>query len=195
MEAQIRELALTILRDLPNLDLRNGFTGEEEWCGELADRLKNYLPITATASRGKSNYYPGTRQSIDLMIRFQNETCLWLECKGAWKSCFGDTGKANPSFRKHLLRDDPKEHSALSDIRYKLTQITTASDYVGELLVGFDSVLRPMDKDVDELIETAGLNRHPWEGYHLRWVNPNDHKYSFGCWLWIRPVGTPVVIS
>lgn len=192
METRIREIALAVLRELPKIDLKDGHIYEEEWCRQLAERFNAQFPVSATATRRKDNFYPASRLLIDLLIRFENDACLWLESKGAWKSCLGDTGELNRSFRKHLLRDDPSEHTALSDIRHKLPKIATIGDYVGELLIGFDSVLRPMDKDVEELIEIASLNRYPWEGYHLRWTNPNDHRYSFGCWLWIRPVALPI---
>jgi hypothetical protein len=191
MNAQIRDVALSILREFPSIDLRNGSSGEEQWCAILGERLNQISRVSAVASRSKSNYYPGTRQTIDLLVRLEDNSQLWLECKGAWKACFGDSGRPNPAYRKHLLSDDPKEHSCLSDIRHKLTRISTPGDFIGELLIGFDSVHRPMDADIAELMEVAGLNRYPWEGYHLRWANPNDHDHSFGCWLWLRPAVVP----
>ncbi len=192
MNARIREVALTLLRELASVDLRDGNAYEEDWCVDIAERLNRTLPVSATASRKKGNYYPGSRQSVDLLVKFPDRPTLWLESQGAWKSCFGDTGKSNPAYRKHLLHEDPKEHSALSDILSKLTQIATPGDFVGELLIGFDSVQSPMDAEIAELIERAGLNRHPWESYHLRWSNPNDSRYSFGCWLRVRPVLPPI---
>ena len=191
MDARISEVALTLLREMPSVDLRNGNSYEADWCVELAERLNRAPPVSATATTGKANFYPESRQSIDLLVRFDDGARLWLECKGAWKSCFGDSGKMNPVYRKHLFHENPREHSALSDIRHKLPQLTKSGDYVGELLIGFDSVKCPMDAEIAELIEKAGLNRHPWESYHLRWSNPSDGRYSFGCWLWVRPAVVP----
>jgi hypothetical protein len=67
MDARVREVALTLLREMTSVNLRNGHSYESDWCAALAEWLNRALSVSATATTGKANWYPESRQSIDLL--------------------------------------------------------------------------------------------------------------------------------
>jgi hypothetical protein len=164
----------------------DGWVKETRWSNELGEVLN--AQGMRTVHQGP---YPGSRKSCDLISHLGDGSEFWLEIKGAWlitrPFVHSDGrrigGKRNTSYRKHLFHED---ESALKDVAVKLSSIAGPNKYVGFLLIGFDSVHLPMDKEIDELLSKGQLNSGAWTAMYRDWPNQLDKDYRIRCWFWYR---------
>jgi hypothetical protein len=133
----------------------------------------------------------------DLVITFAKGRRIWIEVKGAWKYyCYENETLHN--YYGYLFfplkKVAKKSHSAAQDLRKLEVLGSRDADYVGLLLVGFDSTLPDADMttDIGEFVRLAKIDRRPWtESKCDSWP---DRYFGEQClarirsWFWRRPV-------
>jgi hypothetical protein len=155
-------------------------------------RLAQLLPRYGFPAEREVGYPHNHRLKCDNVITLPNGSKLWLENKGAWKDYWAKNGGLG-IYRSYLLHPlvpnlDPKTHTVPLDLKKLYHLRRPAADYIGFLLLGFDSAVNPMGDDVEKLIRLAGLDKAPWTQSSTCWRD----RYRPGCrvlvWLWHRPV-------
>ena len=137
---------------------------------------------------GSGNRYPKSGRNCDLILRLPGDRRLWLETKIAWWTWPASAGAVNSGLcTKHLT--SVTDNSAYRDITEKLPLVTNEADFVGELIIGFDSLEHPLDALVHRLVREAGVSGPDWMTFYSDWPNPQDSAYRVRTWLWCRAVG------
>lgn len=156
---------------------------EPSWSQRLAELLSK-----ASYPTIPENPYPAISgqprvQFCDNVITLPDGSTLWLENKGAWKTYWRQRGNV-AKFRSHLFTSN---NSAAHDVTKIATLCRPSANYIGILLLGFDSLDDPMGGDIDEFRITAQLNSADWTeaSMHLpdRW-RPRERVHA---WFWWRP--------
>jgi len=135
--------------------------------------------------------YPrSNRKKCDIVVGLDPKEQLWLELKlasKAWFNCEGGPAYNDSLFRSYL-RGTHRSHSFRQDFE-KLTdnpEYWSAEDYRSVCLIGFDSVARPMDAEVTEMVrevqQAGSLWRLVSEG-HWHDRRCSDFRISAWCWL------------
>jgi hypothetical protein len=160
---------------------------EVEWSKRLAELLiAEGIPTELECDyRDRCNgLLPGRRQRLDLLLKL-GEAVLAVEVKGAWSDYWGRRNKIYRSYLLHPLvigLDATKTHTVPYDL-LKLSQLRPPQvDYIGQLLIGFECPDDPMDSDVDQLIDLAGLD--DWESSYDQWSSPSVSGQRVRCWFW-----------
>lgn len=156
-------------------------------------RLEQLLPEYGYPTEREVPYPYNRRRKCDNVVTLPGGARLWLENKGAWKDYWMQNG-GSWIYRSYLLHplvaglDATKTHTVPLDFEKLYPLRRPEADYIGFLLLGFDSAADPMDDDVAELTRRAGLNKRPWSVAATGWKD----AYRPGCrvqaWLWQRPV-------
>lgn len=129
--------------------------------------------------------YPNrsTRRLCDNVVIFGDDTVLWMENKGAWKEYWRQEGKVG-KFRSHLLESG---NSALHDVDKIAPLCQPHAQWLGLLLLGFDSAAAPMDDDVREFAQLGALDRAPWSSASIHWPDRWRPAENVHAWFWWRP--------
>jgi hypothetical protein len=167
----------------------SGFSGvhgsEKPWTKRLPIVLKEQAGIECRSEV----CYPGTRKRCDLVLDLPDGSTLWLEVKGAWREWWAKKGSL-AMYRSYLLAPHvpsvSRSHSAVQDVTKLKWALPPHADYVGLLIVGFDSADDPMDQDIVDLGQYTGLNDKPWASYHEHWDDPYRPGNRVRCWLWCK---------
>ena len=162
---------------------------EPLWSKEIACRLTDYGYDTVSEVP-----CPGKKWRCDLVVQRPDREKIWIEVKGAWKEWWRQQGGGDLIYRSYLLHplvpnlDTSKTHTVPFDLERLGTLRPPDATDVGMLLVGFDSCKNPMDADVAELVDLAGLGEWPWIGVHTAWPDAYRPGERVRCWLWLREV-------
>ncbi len=160
---------------------------EPEWSNRLAALLTDAgMPTNAEVA------YPAKpRTRCDLVVQC-DDASIWIEVKGAWRSYWAKQGGLW-IYRSYLLHplvgglDASKTHTAPLDLA-KLESLTPKDcDAVGLLLIGFDEPGDPMDADVADLEQRAGLHGD-WSRFSHVWPDAHRPGYDVKAWFWCRAV-------
>lgn len=127
------------------------------------------------------------RKRCDLRLGLAGSKTMMIEVKGAWSDYWGRGHRIYRSYLLHPLisgLDATKTHTVPFDL-VKLTSLSSAdADYIGQLLIGFEKITDPMDKDVEELVTLAGLSE--WHESCDSWLSKNVPGQRVRCWFWYR---------
>ena len=108
---------------------------------------------------------------------------LWLEMKMAWKDWHLRGDKAS-NFDAYL-NGASKTHSFAQDFD-KLSMLTAEhGQYAGELLIGLDSIKKPMIENVSAAIEKIDLRFWRQMGPET-WIDRNCSDYRFHLWFFCK---------
>jgi hypothetical protein len=157
-------------------------------------RLEQLLPTYGFPTEREVCYPHNPRLKCDNVVTLPGGARLWLENKGAWRDYWTENGGLG-IYRSYLLHPlvpglDPKTHTVPLDLK-KLSHLRRpAADYIGFLLLGFDTAKDPMDADVARLIRLARLDRSPWVQASTGWRDRYRRGRRVLVWLWCRPVRT-----
>ncbi|HWE97265.1 MAG TPA: hypothetical protein VG269_25120, partial [Tepidisphaeraceae bacterium] len=145
-------------------------------------RLKELLEAFGHTVRKECSYpdSPGCSPSnfCDNVVTFADGRILWLENKGAWKDYWVRKGMLG-KFRSHLL---VSQNSAAHDVQKLAPLVGPHADYVGLLLIGFDTISDPMDAEMDEFRRVTLLDRLPWMTASVNW--PDRWRVGHRIWAW-----------
>jgi len=151
----------------------------------LAKRLKEH-----GCGVSSEHPYPGTREKCDLVINLPSGDRVWVEVKHAWKHWYNCDGTAGTSinYRGYLFGD--ASHPGTAHDFDKLERVSAAeTEWVGVLLIGFKSKVRPMNTDVQELMTRMQLNNRVWNlSVSKNWFDRRNPEFGIGVWFWIRKV-------
>jgi hypothetical protein len=142
---------------------------------------------------GAETSYPDqSSRKCDVVFKRSDGATVWMEVKCSWTySTESECSVPNKFLKKHLLSESPREHSALFELQSKLLRLIgrPEADYVGLLLVCFDSKDQPLeDRYVERLRVEGGLNRSSWSEHALEpWENPNNPRCRIRAFYWERP--------
>lgn len=182
-----RMISESLLSSLRTIDLHNA-RNEVHVTRMLAERLgaRREVPYPVGTISGK----------CDLVCDASNGTETWIEVKLA-QTYFSqsDWRRSNLSlFEKHVYSESSREHTAVNDIKLKLSSLVAAHacGSVGFLLVLYYSTLYPLPGgSIDRFKRQCGINSDPWTEFDsLEWQNPNHvEQPSFLRGLyWEKPV-------
>jgi len=156
-------------------------------------RLAQLLPKYGFPTKREVSYPNAPSLRCDNVIQVAGGGKLWLENKGAWKD-YWIQKKNEKIYRSYLLHplvpglDQTKTHTVPLDLQKLYSLRRPEADYIGFLLLGFDSEDAPMDADVEELVRLAGLRRSPWTQATTGWQDRYRPRCRVLAWLWQRPV-------
>jgi len=159
---------------------------EPEWSRRLAEQLRGDQ-IAANAEVG---YPDKPRTKCDLVIAAGDES-FWIEIKGSWKEYCHKSGTMG-NYYSYLLHplvaglDKTKSHTAAIDVQRVSTLAPDAATWIGFLLVGFDSLQRPMETEVLQLANLSGISKLPWHCVSSSWPDPYRPNEHVKCWFWYR---------
>jgi hypothetical protein len=131
-------------------------------------------------------HYPGTRKECALVLRGSDKRGFWIEVKYAWKGWYGCNGKAgrSPNFKGYLLGDYSHPGTA-HDFRKLMKLSRLHARGLGVLLVGLDSLKRPMDAEIVRLVEQENLTAEGWSlAAHKSWPDRRNDSFRINCWFW-----------
>lgn len=153
------------------------------------DRLANLLTSKGFSALTEVKYPDSNSDKCDIVIQ-GNNVKIWLEVKSAWKRWFdSETGnlsekRRSASYKGYLLGDVHRNHSSAQDIE-KLNRLSNKdADYIGLLIIGFDTVDKPMEPDVEKLIVMTELQKQGWQIYGPEiWPDRNYPDCRYNCWF------------
>jgi hypothetical protein len=206
-EEELREIGQLLLRPLEEMDREatkpykdrpHGGLGVDAWYVDDVP-LGRYEIAWEKALCGRLNQHgyhsawqvpfpQDPRKKCDIVTSVDGKK-MWIELKSAWKAWIDEknTFRTNNRSFKPYLFGKGKTHSAAGDIRKLETLTKPDADYLGGLLVGFDSVTDPMDPEVSERIAEMDMIDKGWEvaGPHT-WADLNNPACRHACWFWFR---------
>jgi hypothetical protein len=131
--------------------------------------------------------YPGCNKKCDLVI-LADEGRIWIEVKLAWKNWFNCKGTEGTSsnYKGYLFGD--LSHPGTSHDFHKLERLTSDNARrLGLLLIGFDSLRKSMQHDIDDLAEQEKLADRGWAiGHHDAWLDRRNEQFRINCWFWSK---------
>ena len=156
-------------------------------------RLAELLPDSGLPARAEVCYprHTGVQGGFcDVVATLPNKTDLWLEIKGSWPLYWGRKNGVYRSYLFHPLLPGlgDKSHTVPLDIEKLRVLRHEDASHCGLLLLGFDSDGDPMDADVAELVQLAGLVQPPWATCTRSWKAVNRPGENVKCWMWVRAV-------
>ena len=164
---------------------------EPEWTKRLAVMLGDSgwdaRAEVAYPSLGRSR-----RNRCDLVVTLEGGQRAWIEIKGAWRTYWKRKGGMwfYKSYLFHPLvpgLDASKTHTVPRDLEKLATLTGSDAAWVGEVVVGFDEAIDPMDGDIARLEELAGLG--VWEREFERWDDARRTGERVSVWTWWRAIG------
>ncbi len=156
---------------------------EVEWCRRLAELLSAEGIHTRIEVP-----YPGQKTRRDLQLQLSESQSMTIEVKGAWSDY---KGRKNRTYRTWLLHpllpnlDMSKDHSVPFDLRKLSALRSPETNFVGQLLIGFESLDDPMDEDVETLRSLANLSALTESSD--AWDSPTVPGQRVRCWFWYKP--------
>jgi hypothetical protein len=158
---------------------------KEKWERPINDRLTELFIESGCHAQQEIKYPNMPRQKCDLVIDIPLIGKFWLEMKMAWKDWHGNN-KPNSSF-KGYLDGSSKTHSFAHDFE-KLNRLTAEDgQYIGQLLIGFDSENNPMISTVLSVVEKLNLSSHGWQMLGPEtWADRNCSQYRFHIWFFCK---------
>lgn len=163
---------------------------EVEWSKRLAQLLaSDGIPASTEVEYPHQGHLPKRkRKRRDLRLQLGGAESMTLEVKGAWGDYWGRRHRTYRSYLLHPLvplLDATKTHTVPFDL-LKLSQLRhPETDFVGQLLIGFETPDDPMVADVDVLRSLAGLSE--WSESSDAWDSPSVPGQRVQCWFWRRP--------
>lgn len=160
---------------------------EPAWTARLGEMLRERGWDIAT----EVAYPKNRRKKCDLVVTTGVGERIWIELKGAWKQYWLELGNRfiYESYLFHPLKpglDQSKTPTAALDLA-KLRDLQRPNAHaVALLVIGFDSSDSPMDADIAEFTELAGLAEPEWETSGDQWLDRRGPRLNVKCWLWIR---------
>lgn len=158
-----------------------------------SQRLAELLSQNGFPTRAEVPYPRSPRTRCDCVVTLRSGSKLWLEIKGAWKHYWDSRGGAW-IYRSYLLHplvaglDKRRTHTAPLDLRKLAALSPSDGSHAGLLLVGFEKSDAPMDAEISQLVQLAGLDRSPWAMTQDSWADPYRPSLNERCWLLHRPV-------
>ena len=132
--------------------------------------------------------YPGSNEECDLVLHLSRNRQFWIEAKLAWRRWYNCNGsaKGSSSFNGYL-HGDATHPGAAHDFR-KLERVTRVdAEWMGVLLIGFDSLKAPMDSAVKELEACEKLVERGWSMVATqKWTDRRNPLFRINCWFWTR---------
>jgi hypothetical protein len=122
------------------------------------------------------------KRLCDNVVVFPDQSVMWMENKGAWKEWWRQQGKVG-KFRSHLMESG---NSALHDVEKVAPLCEPHAQWLGILLLGFDSSAAPMEPDVAEFAARAQIDCEPWVPASMHWPDrwrPGERVHA---WFWWR---------
>ena len=156
---------------------------EVEW----SKRLAELLIADGVPTETEVAYPVHQRKRRDLRLQLDGGQSLTIEVKGAWSDYWGRRNKIYRSYLLHPLLPDldaTKTHTVPFDLLKLSTLRSPETDFVGQLLIGFESPDDPMDEDVELLKNLANLSE--WTESTDTWVSPTVPGQRVRCWFWHR---------
>jgi hypothetical protein len=162
---------------------------EVEWSKRLAQLLSSGgVPTTSEVEYPDQSHLPRRRRKRrDLRLQLDGSRTMSIEVKGAWSDYWG---RRNIIYRSYLLHplvpglDASKTHTVPFDL-LKLSRLRRPeTDFVGQLLIGFEKPADPMDPDVETLKALAGLSK--WSESSDAWESSTVPGQRVCCWFWHR---------
>lgn len=162
---------------------------ELEWSKRIAELLSaSGTPTDTEVEYPNQSHLPKrARRRRDLRIHLDESRTISIEVKGAWSDYWG---RKNRIYRSYLLHplvaglDATKAHTVPLDL-LKLSELRQPeTDFVGQLLVGFETADDPMTSDVELLKTVAGLSE--WTESSTSWDSPTVAAQRVHCWFWHR---------
>jgi hypothetical protein len=162
---------------------------EVEWSKRLAQLLTSGgVPTSAEVEYPNQSHLPKRkRKRRDLRLQLDGSQTMSIEVKGAWSDYWG---RRHITYRSYLLHplvprlDATKSHTVPFDL-LKLSELRRPeTDFVGQLLVGFETPDDPMAPDVETLSTLAGLSE--WSESSDAWDSPTVSGQRVHCWFWQR---------
>jgi len=135
--------------------------------------------------------YPAlSGKRCDLVIRLNDCSRLWIELKLAWKSWFNCEGPpvySNRSYRSYLEGRN-RTYSFRHDFD-KLGDLSwSGTDYRAVCLVGFDCADRPMDGEINAVVQTIWDQGRAWEKVIERsWRDRRCGDFQINVHSWVLP--------
>lgn len=164
-------------------------------CKLTEELLISWLLATRLEASGcsviREHQYPGTREECDLVITLSTDTRVWVEVKHAWKSWFNcDCTTGASSAYKGYLFGDASHKGAAHDFDKLETVASPHAQWIGVLLIGWDSNSRPMYGDVQELVRQKELVKRGWSlAASRRWADRRNPAFGIATWFWMRKQG------
>ena len=127
--------------------------------------------------------YPGKKKTCDLVVPVLSNLQLWIEVKLASKAWFDcdSTHRKSSAFTQYLRGSTGRRNSASEDFA-KLTGLAPLGACLGFLLIGFDSEISPMDREVEDL--NRKVKKEGWIIDHRMWPDRRNTQFRIHCWFW-----------
>ena len=125
------------------------------------------------------------------MIRLANGQTVWIEVKASFPEYWRKRGQLYRYEHRLFALDEPgleREASVAKDVRKVGGLSASSADFVGILLVGFDTLSHPMDGDIQKLRDQTGIAMTPWLEASDHWADPYREGQRVHCWFWWRTV-------
>ncbi len=132
--------------------------------------------------------YRGSREECDLLVALADKMRFWIEIKLAWKNWLRNDGlKGFSSNYRGYLFGDESHRGTVHDFD-KLERVRQPdAQWLGVLLIGFDSNEASMTSDIQELIDKKQLLARGWSLTSKdRWADRRNTSFGISAWFWMR---------